>query len=53
MKATHIRQLSKQEQLSYYKRIKATLIAWEALTVENIINAMDCKINDIDGLLEA
>lgn len=44
-------QLPKQEQLAFYKRIKAVLIREGVYTLENLENAMNSKIKDIDGLI--
>ena len=44
-------QLPKQDQLSYYKRIKAALISEGCYNLENLQSALDSKINDIRGLI--
>lgn len=44
-------QLPKQKQLNYYKRIKAILIKEGVFTLENLENAMNSKIKDLQGLI--
>ena len=44
-------QLPKQEQLAFYKRIKARLILDGVYTLENLENAMNSKIKDLQGLI--
>lgn len=47
----YICQLSQKEQFELYKQIKNTLIQEDAFTFENLSNAMNSKVSDIDGLL--
>lgn len=45
--ATFIWQLSKREQLGYYKRIKDYLVNEDVYSYENLCNAMNTKIVDL------
>lgn len=45
-------QLSKTERFWYYKAIKRTLLANDCYTFENLAEAMNSKVKDLDGLLE-
>lgn len=51
MKATYICQLAKEEKLRWYKAIKNALVREGAFSYENIRNAMESKIADIEGLV--
>lgn len=42
-----IRQLPPREKLKVYKRIKAILIEADALTYENLRNALDSRLKDL------
>lgn len=44
-------QLPKSEQLKYYKRIKAFLISEGCFILENLENALNSKIKDLQGLI--
>ena len=43
-------QLSKIDRFKLYKRIKAVLIYEGAYTLENIQNALNSKIEDLEGV---
>ena len=45
-------QLPKNEQLAFYKRIKEVLIKEGVYTLENLENAMNSKIKDLQGLIQ-
>ena len=51
MKYIFICELPKAEQLKYFKRIKAALIAEGVYTSENVKQAMQNKIKDIEAIL--
>ncbi len=46
-------QLPKKEKLEYYKRIKKALLENEVFSYENLVEAMNSKVKDLDGLLTA
>lgn len=47
----YICQLPKQEQFAYYKRIKAYLINNECYSYNEMIIAMNSKLNDLNDLI--
>lgn len=51
MKALFICELSKKEQFEYYKKIKSALIENGVFDFENLENAMNSKIRDIEDLI--
>ena len=43
--------LSENEKLTYYKRIKSALIEADCFTFENLCEALNNKIADLQGLI--